>query len=159
MPSISSRPCCESLPRMPKETDMAEDMDTQTWQTLMDRVVADYQPGISVLAPGGGGIDDDPMGLRYAKLGGLALMMNEGLDAATNRGADRDALLDAVAEQAEGFSRADVDAILSGSQKCPDAALLQAFCNALSIDVEDAVDAAVKGGCTNYGASTVPPGY
>lgn len=134
-------------------------MDTATWQNLMDRLVADYQPTYQLATVPGP--SNDPLGLEHPDRGHLATIMNQAVDALVGRGTDRDHLLDTVATQAgPDFSRADVDAILTGTQRCPDVALLQAFCAALSIDPRTALDAALRGGCTNYGASTAtPPGY
>jgi len=146
---------------------MESDMETEAarlaslandaWQNLMDRVIDSYRPG-TVMAPGPK--LEEPMSPRDASVGHLALVMGEALDAVVSRGTDRDEFLDQVAQDAgEDYSRQDVDAILSDDNKCPDIELLSAFCDALSIDTETAVDAAQRGGCTNYGAATVPPGY
>lgn len=137
-------------------------MDTETWNSLMDSVVAEhanYAPG-TVMPPGPGTEGGDPMGLEYIGMGPLAFVLNEAVDAACNSGGDRDALLDSVADAAgDDFSRAEVDAILAGEQKCPEPALLSALCSAVAIDMDIAIDAAQRGGCKNYGASTIPPGY
>jgi hypothetical protein len=139
---------------MPKEGDM----ETEVWQQLMDRVVA-AAPG-GYLAPGAGTTGGDPLGLKYANLGPVALVLNEGVDATVDAGADRDELLNSVADDAgDDISRDDVDAALSGDERCPDPALIQSFASWLAIDAEGIMDAAVKGGCKNYGAATPPPGY
>ena len=67
----------------------------ETWERLMANTIqahleehADYQPG-GVQAPGVGTEGDDPLGIHYADLGPLAYVLNEAMDSAVNRGADR----------------------------------------------------------------------
>ena len=120
---------------------------------------ADYSPGGN-LAPGQGTEGDDPLGIHYADLGPLALVLNEALDSATNRGADPDDILDQIAEAGgDGVSANDAQDVLGGDVLCPTMELLQGFSSVLAIDIEVIVDAAQRGGCTNYGQRTLPPGY
>ena len=120
----------------------------------------DYSPGGN-LAPGVGTEGDDPLGIHYADLGPLALVLNEAVDSATNRGADRDDIIEqinnATSDEVTGH---DAAAVLAGDELCPAVEILEAFSSVLSIDVEVIVDAAKRGGCTQYGPmSSTPPGY
>lgn len=140
-------------------------MDTTSWTELMERVVreaaesANYAPG-TVLPPGSGTEGDDPNGLRYADLGPLAFVLCEALDGAVTRGIDRGALIDVIAQGAEGASAADVEDVLSGDALCPPSDLLGSFAEQLAIDLGIIMDAAQRGGCKQYsmGPNTTP-GY
>lgn len=129
-------------------------------ETIAAHETSDYQPGVNQ-APGSGSEGDDPLGLRYANLGPLAFVLNEAMDSAVISGADKDSLVEQIAQMAgEGFSESDVIEVLSDKQPCPPAYLLQAFANTLNIDLSIILDAAEKGGCKNLGPiPTVPPGY
>ena len=130
-----------------------------SWQLLMDRLVADYIPGAGQ-APGSGTEGDDPLGLRYADLGPLAFVLNEALDSAVNRGADRDSIIEQVAQAAgDEFGLDEVEAVLSDENRDPDPTLLQAFANVFNIDMGIIVDAAQRGGAKKLGPATYPPGY
>jgi hypothetical protein len=136
-------------------------MDTTTWQDLMDRVVAQVTGPAGGTAPGAGTTGADPLGIRYINMGPLALVLNEAVDATINAGSDRDVLLDQIADTGdETVTRADVDAALDGSEHCPSIQLIQSFADALAIDAQVILDAAERGGCTNYGGvGDTPPGY
>lgn len=137
-------------------------MDTTTWNELMSRIVANYDPG-AVLPPGSGTEGDDPNGLRYSDLGPLAFVLCEGVDSAVTRGVDRDSLIGLIAQSiagAEPISEADVEAVLAGENLCPPVELLSAFSQALAIDLDIIFDAAQRGGCKQYSeAPGTTPGY
>jgi hypothetical protein len=143
-------------------------MDTEIWTALMDKIVeqANYSPGTN-LAPGSGpdgdgtgpGTEgDSPLGIDYIDRGPLALVLNESIDATVTRGADRNLLLQAIADGADGFDLDDVNAVLSGKNRAPDVTLLQAFSTACAVDEEVIIDAAIRGGAKNLGVG-LPPGY
>lgn len=120
---------------------------------------ADYAPG-QVLPPGSGTEGDDPNGLRYSDLGPLAFVLCEALDGVVHNGIDRGAVIDAIAENAEGATSADVEAVLAGDTPCPSAELLGSFASNLAIDLDIVLDAAQRGGCKDYGRiPNTPPGY
>lgn len=128
---------------------------------------ADFTPGGSNTgdnsAPGGapgGRVDPDPLGIYYINLGPLAYLLNEAVEGRVDRGADRDELLDDVAEQTgPDVTAHDAEAVLNGDELCPPQELLSAFATVLSLSADTLVDAAKRGGCTNYGPATLPPGY
>jgi hypothetical protein len=138
----------------------------EVWERLMAETIqahqeqADYTPGEG-LAPGVGTEGDDPLGIHYADLGPLALVLNEAVDSATNRGADRDAIIEQINNvTSDEVSGHDAAAVLAGDELCPAMEILEAFSTVLSIDIEVITDAAKRGGCTNYGPiSNEPPGY
>jgi hypothetical protein len=139
--------------------------DVSQWEQLMAETIeahlqeqADYIPGVNQ-APGSGTEGDDPLGLHYADLGPLAFVLNEAMDSTVNRGADRQALMEQIAQVAQANVN-DVEAVLTDDMRCPPMNLIQAFATVLSIDSDIIVDAAQKGGCSNLGPiPTVPPGY
>lgn len=145
----------------------AEMLDSEAWTRLMAEVVeadletGEYKPG-NVDAPGDGTEGGDPLGLKYVGMGPLAFVLNESLDSAVQRGADKDSMLADIAQEAgEGIEVADIQAVLDGDVKCPPAELLQAFGTSTSIDLSIIIDAAERGGCKNvYSAvPTDPPGF
>lgn len=138
-------------------------IDPTVWEQLMAQVTeqADYVPG-GLMVPGGGSEGDDPAGEELVDLGPLAFVVNEGLRSAIIRGVDKDALLNEIVLQCEGATMEDVEAVLDGSEICPDPELIQAFADSLSLDASILVDAARRGGCDRYGYSTSPappPGF
>jgi hypothetical protein len=148
---------------------MPEGMDTASWQSLMDTVVEqallagaevdNYTPG-NALAPGSGTEGDDPLGLHYADLGHLAFVLNEAVDAAVTRGADRDQLIAEVARNSgEGVTPADCEKVLSGDTLCPPQGVLAAFSQQTAISLEIIIDAARRGGCQGYGPAAYAPGF
>ena len=143
---------------------MSNPTDVESWERLMAETIeahseqADYIPGVNQ-APGSGTEGDDPLGLHYADLGPLAFVLNEAMDSIVNRGADREALLEQIA-QAGQCQPSDAEAVLTDDVHCPPVELLRAFSAVLSIDLDIMIDAAQKGGCTNLGPTpTVPPGF
>jgi hypothetical protein len=49
--------------------------------------------------------------------------------------------------------------LLAGDELCTDVKLLEGFSQVLAIDMEVILDAAKRGGCTNYDGSHPPPGF
>lgn len=122
--------------------------------------LSDYNPG-QVMAPGSGsGTEgDSPAAIRYAALGPLALVLNEAVDAFVNAGADRDTLMEAIAQAGgEEVNREEVDEVLAGEEKDPSLDLLRAFSQAVSIDLDILLDAAKRGGAKSLGPFLPPPG-
>lgn len=138
-------------------------METAEWERLMGEIVEqarEVDGSFGDLPPGAGTEGDDPLGLRYINLGPLAFVLNEAVDALITRGADRDSVVEAVAQAAgEGVDEATVEAVLSGENKCPGYPVLAAFGSVTTVDLEIILDAAKRGGCKDIGPTTVPPGY
>jgi hypothetical protein len=102
------------------------------------------------------------MGIHYVNLGPLAYMLNEALNGLVSRVADRDDVLNDVADATGADneqSAHDAEAVLNGDELCPATELLSAFAQVLSLSADTLIDAAKRGGCTNYGGSSLPPCY
>lgn len=140
-------------------------LERDTWEHMMaglqaEAERADFVPGPS-LAPGSGTEGDDPMGVRYVNLGPVAFVLNEALQSALLRGADRNALVTRIAQAAQ-VAPAEVTNVLSGKTRCPTRDLMAAFATVLAIDASVVYDAAVKGGCPLVEGAPPPsssPGY
>jgi hypothetical protein len=129
-----------------------------TWELLMDNTIRahyeqdDFTPGMgNNTTPGSDPSGSDPMGIRYADLGPLAVILNEAMDTAIHSGSDRDSLLDEISEKCGPTATAnDLEAVLAGDVVCPPPAVLTAFATQLAIDLPLVEDAAARGGCTDY---------